>query len=291
MPVLDTDGATEGGSEVPSGRGSADRERLPAASGPLVVAHRGSSEAIAEHTVGAYRRALEEGADGLECDVRLTADDELVCLHDRTLERTGGGPGIVSTMTLAQLRAVDWGAWKHGAGPDRDSDSGALITLRELLELAFAAGRELGVAIETKHPSRQGGRVEHTVAALLREYGLAGPRQEGQVWARMMSFSTLALRRMASLCPQLPLVFLQSSPVPPPYRGAFLPAGATTAGLDVALVRDRPEVVAVHHAAGHEVYVWTVDQPEDMRRCLDLGVEALITNRPSIALDLLGRNR
>ena len=81
--------------------------------GPLVIAHRGSSAAVAEHTVGAYRQAIAEGADGLECDVRLSADGELVCLHDRTLERTGGSTGIVSSMTLTKLRAVDWGAWKH----------------------------------------------------------------------------------------------------------------------------------------------------------------------------------
>ena len=65
---------------------------------PLVIAHRGSSAAVAEHTVGAYRQAITEGADGLECDVRLSADGELVCLHDRTLERTGGSTGIVSSI-------------------------------------------------------------------------------------------------------------------------------------------------------------------------------------------------
>jgi glycerophosphoryl diester phosphodiesterase len=285
MPVLDPDDVAGDASAVPP------PQRFPRSSGPLVVAHRGSSDAVAEHTVGAYRRALEEGADGLECDVRLTADGELVCLHDRTLERTGGGSGIVSALTLAQLQAVDWGAWKHGTASDREADSGTLITLRELLELALGAGREVGLAIETKHPSRSGGRVEHAVAALLQAYGLAGPRQEGAVWARMMSFSTLAVRRMASLCPQLPLVFLLGSPMPLAYRGAFLPAGANTAGLDIALVRDRPELVGLHHADGHEVYVWTVDAPDDIRRCVDLGVDALITNRPSIALDLLGRNR
>jgi len=85
----------------------------PAAREPLVIAHRGASSAVAEHTVGAYRLAIAEGADALECDVRLSADGELVCLHDRTLERTGGSNGIVSAMTLAELLAVDWGAWKH----------------------------------------------------------------------------------------------------------------------------------------------------------------------------------
>lgn len=257
---------------------------------PLVIAHRGSSAAMAEHTVGAYRLAIREGADALECDVRLTADGELVCLHDRTLERTGGSPGIVSTMTLAQLRAVDWGSWKHAGDPERDPDSGSLLTLRELVELALGAGREIGLAVETKHPSRSGGRVEHEVARLLGEYGLTGPRGPHDVWVRMMSFSLLAVRRMAGLCPGLPLVLLVGSPLPPPYRGGFLPAGVGTAGLDRVIIRDHPEIVAAHHAAGHEVFVWTVDDDEDIRRCIDLGVDAIISNRPSAVLDSLDGN-
>ena len=258
---------------------------------PLVVAHRGSSYAVAEHTVGAYRRAIAEGADALECDVRLSADGELVCLHDRTLERTGGSPGIVSTMSLAELRAVDWGAWKHGSEPGRDAEDGSLVTLRELVELALGAGREIGLAVETKHPSRAGGRLEHAVAALLGEYGLTGPRAGHGVWARMMSFSSMAVRRMSSLCPELPLVLLVSAQQPLPVSRARLAAGAGTAGLDIALVRERPGIVAERHDAGNEVWVWTVDDEADMRLCTHLDVDAIISNRPAAVLDLLGRNR
>lgn len=258
---------------------------------PLVIAHRGSSAAVAEHTVGAYRRAIDEGADALECDVRLSADGELVCLHDRTLERTGGSSGIVSAMTLAELRAVDWGAWRHGNGADRDPGSGALLTLRELVELAIGAGREVGLAVETKHPSRAGGRVEHEVAKVLTDYGIDGPRRPGAVWARMMSFSGMAVRRMASLCPELPLVLLVSAQQPMPVRRARLAAGAGTAGLDMALVRERPEIVEERHEAGNEVWVWTVDADADISRCAQLGVNAIISNRPAAVLDLLGRNR
>ena len=163
-------------------------------------------------------RAIDEGADALECDVRLSSDGELVCLHDRTLERTGGSTGIVGAMSLAELRAVDWGAWKHGTDAGRDPESGALVTLRDLVEMAIGAGRELGLAVETKHPSRAGGRVEHEVATLLREYGIDGARRPGQVWVRMMSFSAMAVRRMAGLCPDLPLVLLVSAQQPLPLR-------------------------------------------------------------------------
>ena len=75
---------------------------------PQVVAHRGSSAIKAEHTLGAYVAALDEGADGLECDVRLTADGHLVCVHDRDLRRTATTEGVVSTMSLAQLEDLDF---------------------------------------------------------------------------------------------------------------------------------------------------------------------------------------
>ena len=258
---------------------------------PLVIAHRGSSYAVAEHTLGAYRRALDEGVDGLECDVRLTADGELVCLHDRTLERTGaGGDGIVSTMTLAELRAVDWGAWKNPEAGDRTPGDGTLVTLRELVELALGAARPTGLAIETKHPTRFGGAVEREVASLLSGYDLTGPRSPGMPWVRMMSFSPLAVRRMTSLMPELPTVLLLGAPMPLPYRGGGLLAGAGTAGLDVAILRDHPEVVGSQHDKGHEVFVWTVDTAVDIELCLRLRVDAIISNRPAHVLDLSGRS-
>ena len=80
---------------------------------PQVVAHRGSSHDTAEHTLTAYVKALDEGADALECDVRLTADGHLVCVHDRNLRRTAAVPGIVSTMNLAELDELDFASWKN----------------------------------------------------------------------------------------------------------------------------------------------------------------------------------
>ncbi|MEP6800222.1 MAG: glycerophosphodiester phosphodiesterase family protein [Lapillicoccus sp.] len=258
--------------------------------GPLVLAHRGSSYAVAEHTLGAYRLAVDEGADGLECDVRLTADGELVCLHDRTLLRTGGADGVVSTMSLSELRAVDWGAWKRADGARRTPGDGTLVTLRELVELALGAPHPTGLAIETKHPTRFGGTVERSVAALLMEYGLTGPPEAGKPWVRVMSFSPLAVRRMSSLLPDLRTVLLIGAPLPLPYRRGGLVAGADTAGLDIAILREHPEVVAAQRDRGHEVFVWTVDDENDIALCLDLGVDAIISNRPEIVLDARGKN-
>lgn len=84
-----------------------------------VVAHRGASEDAPEHTLAAYRKAIDDGADALECDVRLTADGTLVCVHDRRVNRTSNGRGAVSALELADLRTLDFGSWKAEPGTGR----------------------------------------------------------------------------------------------------------------------------------------------------------------------------
>ena len=259
-------------------------------SGPLVIAHRGSSLAEPEHTLRAYVRAIEEGADALECDVRLTADSHLVCVHDRRVNRTSNGRGIVSTLELAELEGLDWGSWKQQHPGDLelpDRDRNRLLTLRSLLTTLLESERPVGLVIETKHPTRYAGLVERQLARVLEEFDLTGPRGPGQHWVRMMSFSQLAVQRMRQLCPDVPTVYLMQEFVPLRFRDGSLPRGIHTAGLDIKIVRRWPQTVERQQARGHEVYVWTVDSPEDVRLCLELGVDAIITNRPNLVVDAL----
>jgi glycerophosphoryl diester phosphodiesterase len=255
---------------------------------PLVIAHRGASLAEPEHTLAAYQQAIDEGADALECDVRLTADSHLVCVHDRRVQRTSNGRGSVSTLELAELEGLDWGSWKRSHGkelelPDRDRNR--LLTLRSLLTTVTAAERPVGVVIETKHPTRYAGLVERQLARVLAEFGLDGsPRADGH-WVRVMSFSQLAVQRMRQLCPDVPAVFLVLESVPFRFRDGSLPKGVHTVGLDIRIVRRYPETVERQHQHGHEVYVWTVDAPEDIALCLELGVDGIISNHPSTVLD------
>lgn len=246
-----------------------------------MIAHRGASHDLAEHTEAAYRQAIADGADSLECDVRLTVDEHLVCVHDAAVERTSSGRGRVSAMTLADLQALDWGSWKsEGSGP------ADLLTLDRLLDItsgARAAGRPVELAIETKHPSRHGGLVEQCLVEQLAGRGWTG----SDAPVRVMSFSLLALRRLRRLAPDLRLVYLLDR-VHPAVRDGILPAGAQIAGIGVGVLRDRPGYVTRLHAAGNAVHVWTVDEPDDVRRCLDAQVDAIITNRPRQVLDQLG---
>lgn len=247
---------------------------------PRVIAHRGASGLEPEHTLRAYERAIDIGADGVECDVRLTRDGVPVCIHDRTVNRTSNGSGVVSTMTFADLHRLDFGSWR--------GEAAEILTLERLIEALGAAGRPMELAIETKHPTRYGGKVEQTVVGLLERHGLAGGQSTDGISARLMSFSSPALERVRRLARGLPTVQLMQR-VPSNRRDGSLGAEATVAGPSLAAVRAAPEFVARAHEQGHEVHVWTVDAPADLDYLAGLGVDAIITNRPDVALAQLGR--
>ncbi|GAB3598003.1 glycerophosphodiester phosphodiesterase [Angustibacter peucedani] len=262
--------------------------------GPEVVAHRGSSAEKPEHTLSAYLRAIEQGADALECDVRLTADGHLVCVHDRRVDRTSNGRGSVSTLELAHLEQLDWGSWMESwddvdSDEKPDRDAGRLLTLHRLLDAVRDCGRPVRVAIETKHPTRYGGEVEKKLARVLAEYGWDAQHPQFPSPVRVMSFSLLALQRLRALVPAVPLVLLVEDRIPLRMRDGVLPRGVGTVGIDVRLLRKHPWYARAVHDQGRAVHVWTVDHTADVDLCLELGVDAIITNRPQHVLALLGR--
>ena len=200
---------------------------------PFVVAHRGASASRPEHTLAAYDLALREGADGVECDVRLTRDGHLVCVHDRKLDRTSSGAGLVSTMTLAELRELEFGAWHGSWRADGTHGDTGLLTLDALVELVLDWKRPVKIFIETKHPVRYGALVESKVLALLHRFGIAAPASADRSRAVVMSFSAAALWRVRRAAPLLPTVLLGRS-----HRylasSAASTVGATAVGPSIA---------------------------------------------------------
>jgi glycerophosphoryl diester phosphodiesterase len=254
---------------------------------PLVFAHRGGADALPEHTLGAYLRALEDGADGLECDVRLTRDGHLVCVHDRRLNRTSNGRGLVSTKTLDELNALNFGSWHPRYPADEElPDLTRLLTLDRLLEAVRDCGRHVRLLIETKHPSRYGAEVERRLVGTLRRHGLADGRPDSLVQVTVMSFAALALRRIRAEAPTIPTVYLLEI-LPPGVGRGRLPFGARIAGPRVGLVRARPGLVPAIRAAGHQAYVWTVNEPDDLKMVLEHEVDGVITDRPRYVLEQL----
>lgn len=259
---------------------------------PRIIAHRGASTEAPEHTYAAYVAALAADADGLECDVRLTADGHLVCVHDRKVNRVSNGTGLVSSLELAKLEELDFGTWHEptDASPadamqdedeeEPDRDANKVLTLRRLLDLVASQTRRVELAIEVKHPSRYAGQVERSLISVLDEYGWAPRRSfEPASPVRIMSFSSSAVRRAHRLAPGVGTVFLME-PFVYRARGGALPAGTPIAGPSIEILRTRPEAVERWHRAGCEVHVWTVDELADFELCLSLGVDAVITNRP-----------
>jgi glycerophosphoryl diester phosphodiesterase len=271
-------------------RSSSGRDR----SAIEVIAHRGASEDAPEHTLSAYKQALDDGADALECDVRLTRDGHLVCVHDRRVDRTSNGRGVLSTLELAELSALDFGSWRDTwedfedpEVPDRDRAE--ILTLRRLLETVANHDRPVELAIETKHPTRYAGLVERRLVDMLDHFGWAHPRLGRSSPVRVMSFSQLSLRRMRVLAPSVQTVFLMER-VPLRFRDGTLPPGVRIAGPSIEVLRAHPGYVERVQRRGHDVHVWTVDQADDVTLCRDLGVDAIITNRPGRVLEALGRH-
>ncbi len=272
------------------------QDARPGPSAISVVAHRGASEDAPEHTLAAYRKAIEDGADALECDVRMTADGQLVCVHDRRVNRTSNGRGAVSALELADLATLDFGSWKAGPddteAPDRqheDPERTSVLTLERLLELVADADRRVELAIETKHPTRWAGQVEERLVELLGRFGHTKPamRADQPPAVRVMSFSARSLHRVRAAAPDIPGVYLMQF-LTPRYRDGRLPPGVGIAGPGVRILRAHPDYVEKAHRAGHRVHVWTVNDEADVELCRELGVDAVITNRPKQVRNQLG---
>jgi glycerophosphoryl diester phosphodiesterase len=240
---------------------------------PSVVAHRGASTDRPEHTIGAYELALKEGADGLECDIRLSKDGEIVCVHDRTLTRTSNGRGTVSALSLEELRKFDYGSWHRHGQP------AGLLVLDELLDLV--KGRNVQLFVETKHPVRYRNEVERKLAEALKKHRLSAQ-------IVMMSFSPTAVRAFREHAPDIRTVLLLDRLGR--YRAGALPSFADYTGPGLHLLRNDPGYVDRARRAGHETYVWTVDNAEDVALCRDLGVRYLATNAPANTRRLLTAN-
>ncbi len=261
---------------------------------PQVVAHRGASAELAEHTLGAYVRALDVGAEALECDVRLTADGHLVCVHDRTLKRTAQTRGVVSTMELADLVELDFARWKNpwidldDEAPDRDEMLDRVLTLRVLLgavsDYSMRTGRRVEIAIETKHPTRYGGLVEKRLVELLGEFGWAG----AEAPVRVMSFSFTALQRVERLAPELRLVqLLEHSRDWPMLRRVV--GRDWILGPGIRLLKEHPRLAQRLADSGHDLHVWTVNTKPNLEICRRLGVKAVISDKPAYMLELLNK--
>lgn len=275
---------------------------------PVIFAHRGSSGTYAEHTRAAYLQALADGADGVECDVHLSRDGQLVCIHDTTLDRTTSGSGDVADRTLAELRRLDVYSWKNA---DIPSGYGGrfdqFLTLPDLILLLRSAGRPIRLAIELKHPSPAGLRLEEAVIAFLLDEGW-DPESSmlGTIEVSFMSFNPDSMVQLAEMAPPHMLCQLVADVKPKEVRDALrfgsIAEGALItlmrralkegeqlidhqqvgmAGPGMRYIRKHPDRVRRWIRDGVRVRAWTVNSVEDARFLAELGVQEMTTDYPA----------
>lgn len=262
-----------------------------------IIAHRGASKHRPEHTIGAYELAAEQGADGYECDIRLTRDGHAVCIHDRTVSRVSDGEGAVSSLTLAELKGLNFGT------PTRPA---RVLELRELLEFVQDMRHTAGAGrpelfIETKHPNAKSLQVE---AEMHRQLAAAG--LDGGEGVRLISFDAWSLWRSRKINPRVGRVQLRRQ-YHPAARPLLDAAGVAThhgwsiekligawrktwgGALERAAAKTAEKTMAKAPGGAPAQYVWTVDDEERMRWAAQHGVQWVATNYPGEAAGWLQR--
>ena len=235
---------------------------------PLIIAHRGDSARYPENSLAAFAAALEVGAAMVELDVTLTRDRYLVVIHDDAVDRTTDGTGAVSAMTLAELRALDAGAWFDPAFAGQ-----RIPTLEEVLILARGRAR---VNIEIKdsayEPEAPADAAERQVLETVRRLGMVDS-------VLVSSFEPRILKRLAAMGGPLPrLALLTETPFEQADLDLCRELSAWSLHPDRSVVS--PEMVFAAHAAGLRVLPYTVNDPEEAARLLALGVDGFFTDDP-----------
>jgi len=238
-----------------------------------IWAHRGASAVAPENTMTAFERAIRQGADGIELDVHLTADDAVVVTHDESCRRVTGTEGLVSQMTLAGLRQLDFGAIMPGF------DRQQIPTLAEVFDLIRPTG--LMINIELKNSVNPYPGLEKAVLDLAGVH-----KMTDQIC--FSSFNHYSLVLAAQLIRErnlaIPCGILYSCGLYEPWNYA-LSAGVSSIHPHYANLRI-PGLVPDCHAAGIQVNAWTIDHPDHLRLAMALGVDAIITNVPELAVSL-----
>jgi glycerophosphoryl diester phosphodiesterase len=246
---------------------------------PLIAAHRGGAALWPENSLAAFRGAIALGVDALEFDLHLTADDEVVVIHDATLERTTTGRGPVRSTPLAQLRTF------RLLDATRVATGESVPTLAEVLDLARSTSMALLPEIKLDFARRAYPEIERRVVEQLRARGLFGR-------ASVQSFDDATLGRVHALEPAVRTMLLvgrarmttYGSMPADPVRWA-VEAGAADLGIDFRLIDTR--LVAAARAAGVRLAAWTVNTDDDLRRMGALGVAVVMSDRPDRARQLL----
>ncbi|MFN2332311.1 MAG: glycerophosphodiester phosphodiesterase, partial [Halomonas sp.] len=257
------------------------------------IAHRGSSMVAPENTLPAVRRALEDGADYVEIDVKLTADDQVVLYHDRTLRRLTGDPRWLGELTRKELEAFDVGSWFGDAfqGERIPGLDEALVAVRGrgalMIDMKPDPGREVALVeevIAVLHEEARWRRVCHeeaTDAEAARACGVVDVIGE----MRLATMSPALIEEVRAREPELRVTLLAQLILP----GTLDRHSFDALGLRHNRITENEIRLARHY--GYEVHAWTINDRARMSQLIDLDVDAIITDRPALLAELLDDRR
>jgi len=241
---------------------------------PLIIGHRGSPLYAPENTLASFEIAADQGADAIEFDVKLSADGEVVILHDATLERTTNGSGRLNRWSRAALQELDAGAWF--------SERFAGERIPTLEAICATLGQRLYLNIELTNYTTPWDNLVARVVAVVKQYHL-------QDRVLFSSFFPHNLARARRLLPQTPCALLTW----PGWKGrwALTPALRSRQywAIHPHLSQVTPTLVQRAHAAGKRVHVWTVNAAAEMLRLAEMGVDAIFTDDVAQAYRVLRR--
>jgi glycerophosphoryl diester phosphodiesterase len=240
---------------------------------PVIFAHRGASAHAPENTLAAFELALAQNADGIELDVKLAADGQVVVIHDATVDRTTGSQGRVKDLSLAQLRALDAGRFFS------ENYRGEKIpTLEEVFE---TLGKRTFITVELTNYSTPRDQLVETVCMLVKKFGL-------QKHVIFSSFLPSNLSKARAYLPGVPRGLLAFSGLLGVWARSFGFTFGRYHALHPNLKNVTPEQVQRVHRLKKRIHVWTVNAAQDMQRLFGWGVDAIITDDPQLAVQVRG---
>ena len=240
---------------------------------PLILAHRGASAYAPENTLAAFELAIQQGADGFELDAKLTADGQVVVIHDPTVDRTTGAHGYVKDMSLAELRSLDAGAFF--------SEKFASERIPTLEEVFDTLGKRTFINVELTNYSTPRDHLVETVCMLVRKFGI-------QKQILFSSFFAGNLAKARSYLPEVPTGLLAMGGILGAWPRSFGFAFGNYDALHPNVKDTTHQQVQRVHRLKKRIHVWTVNAEDDMRRLFGWGVDAIITDNPQLAVKVRG---
>jgi glycerophosphoryl diester phosphodiesterase len=232
---------------------------------PVLFAHRGASAYAPENTLSSFELALKQGADAIELDTKLTAEGEVVVIHDQTLDRTTGSPGKVKDTTLANIKLLDAGSFFSSEYVNE-----RIPTLSEVFE---SVGKKLFINIELTNYATPGDTLAIQVAELVKFHSL-------EDWVMFSSFEPRNLLRIRRILPNVPLGILAIEGIIGVFARSFIGKWIAPQCVHPFVDDVNQSFIEKRHASGWRVHVWTVNQADQIARLFKWGVDGIFTDDP-----------